>query len=306
MNCEISSKNLFEEEGHGCFPFEYYIDFLEFLRKNDEIIEIITYDDLPWGDDYDCDNAYPKEYKSWKKQVGKGIRDDKKIYVLLQHDVDTMPERTIAIIREEDRFGIPSNIMIFNRRINRQHLKKTDELLYTEYNIDYDYLRRLQNESRFVIGYHSNAYEKALFNKERALKIFEEDIKILRQYFNIRYFSPHGGVRDHNGLTNNSLSIPESLNTTLRWVHNAKTVRFDGNYSDGGLNNPKRDPTKRDLRDFVRTWKRGKRYRVLTHPQYYNTPCKRSPRLTGITWYDNLLDLYMKNRHITAWNDIYL
>ena len=32
---------------------------------------------------------------------------------------------------------------------------------------------------------------------------------------------------------------------------------FDGNYSDGGINSMKRDPAKRDLRDFVKTLKRG-------------------------------------------------
>lgn len=306
INNERYDTNDYHRRGNGYFPLQYYVDFLKFLRENDDIVEIITYDDLPWGDDYDSENAYPRECKNWERELKIGIRDTKKIYVLLQHDVDNAPEKTIAILREEERLGIPSNVMIFNCRVNRRHLAKTGEVLYTEYNIDYNYLRRLQGELGFVIGYHSNAYERALFNREKALRIFEDDIIALRQYFNIKYFSPHGGARDVNGLSNNSLTIPESLRNTPRWISNTRTPRFDGIFSDGGINNPKSDPLKRDMRDFVRTWKRGKRYRILTHPQHYTNFCKPSRRMMGTPWYDSLLDFYTKNMHATAWDTITL
>ena len=291
---------------YGYFPFEYLVDFLKFIRNNGDIIEIITYDDLPWGEDFDSDNNYPQEYKNWKHQLSKRIMDKEKIYVLIQHDVDSSPERTMAILHEEERLGLPSNVMIFNRRINRKHLQKTGKLIYTDYVLDYNYLRQLQDNARFVIAYHSNAFDQALFNKEKALRIFEDDVKALREHFNIRFFSPHGGAPSPEGFSNNILPIPESLKRSLHWVQNKQTVRFDGEYSDGGINSPKRDPSQRDLREFVRKWKRGKRYRVLIHPQYYHTQYRPSPRLAGTPWYEDVLKFYNSKKCGTAWDDIQL
>jgi hypothetical protein len=307
MNSKIVDRKIpIYEDSHGYFPFEYFVDFLKFLRENNDIIKIITYDDLPWDGDYNYVSNYPQEYRNWRNQLKNGIRDDQKIYVLLQHDVDSAPERTMAILREEERLGIPSNVMIFNRRINRRHLQETGELIYTDYKLDYDYLRQLQEKSGFVIGYHSNAFEQVLFEKKRALEIFENDINALRKYFNVRYFSPHGGTRSPEGSSNNILPIPESLKYSIRWIHNRKNVCVDGEYSDGGINSPKRNPAKRDLRDFVRKWERGKRYRILIHPQYYHTPWKLSPRLTGTPWYDNLLNFYASKKNGTAWEGVHL
>lgn len=288
------------------FPLEYFIDFLKFLRKNEATIKILTYDDLPWGRDYDYGNYYPDELNNWREQLRDGTRDNRKIYVLIQHDVDSVAERTMTILREEERLGIPSNVMIFNRRINRWRLQDNGELIYTDYKLDYGYLRRLQEKLGFVIGYHSNAYGQALFNRGKALAIFEEDVKSLRKYFNIRYFSPHGGARSPEGFSNNILQIPDSLKYSLRWVQNRQTVSFDSQYSDGGLNSPQRDPARRDLRDFVRTWKPGKRYRVLIHPEYYHTPCIPSPRMTGTKWYDDLLLFYKSEKKRSVWDDIVL
>jgi len=290
----------------GYFPFEYVVDFLRFLRRHKRVIKIITYADLPWEDDLDYENNYPLELRNWKKNVENGAISSRKIFVLLQHDVDSASERTMALLREEERLVIPSNVMIFNRRINRKHLEATGELLSTDYPLDYEYLCHLQDSKRFVIGYHCNTFERALFDREKAIGIFEEDVRMLRSHFNIRFFSPHGGARSPEGLSNNCLQIPESFKNSLRWVHNKKTVRFDGQYSDGGLNSPQRDPLNRDLRDFVRTWKRGKRYRVLIHPEYYHTPWTPSPQLTGTPWYDDLLNFYSSGRNCSTWNKVRL
>ena len=304
MNQIINSLKKTTKADGGYFPLEYFVDFLRFLRQHNDIFEIITYDDFPWMQDYDYSQNYIKEWKNWKHQLKTGARNKQKIYVLLQHDVDSSPERTLAILQEEERLGIPSNIMIFNRRINRRHLQKTGELLYTEYELNYDYLRHLQDHSKFVIGYHCNAYERAMFDQEKALKVFEEDISNLRQNFNIKYFSPHGGPRGPEGLTNNSLPIPDSLKNSLRWVANSQTARFDKVYSDGGINSLKRNPAERDLRDFVKTWQRGKRYRVLTHPQYYHSPWGKSPRMTGTPWYDDVLAFYASQQPGTVWDKV--
>ena len=304
----INNKKMddFEIAEAGYFPFEYIVDFLKFLRKNDNVIQIITYNDLPWGDDFDYENNYPAELKNWQQQLKSGTRDKNKIYVLIQHDVDSAPERTIALLREEERLGIPSNVMIFNRRVKRRHLQSTGELLYIDYDLDYKYLRDLQYRSGFVIAYHSNAFEQAIFDMNKAARIFEKDISELRKHFDISFFSPHGGARSPEGITNNILPIPDSLRNSLRWVHNRRTVRFDGDYSDGGINSPKRNPEERDLRDFVRMWKRGKRYRVQLHPQYYNTPPKPSPRMSGTLWYNDVLSSYASGSGVSAWDKIKL
>lgn len=301
MNSGISA-----ERNAGYFPFEYFAHFLEFLRARDDIFEFITYNDLPWGDDFDSVNSFPQEHKNWKKQLKSGKRDSRKIYVLLQHDVDSVPERTMDILREEQRLGIRSNVMIFRRRVNRRHLQNTGEILYTEYALDYDYLRRLQDESGFVIAYHCNAYDQSAFDMDKAVSIFEEDVESLRQHLDIQYFSPHGGARGPSGTINTDVPIPRSLQRNLRWVCNTRTVRFDGHYSDGGVNSPKRDPKERDLRDFVSGWKPGRRYRILLHPQYYHTPCQPSPRLTGTRWYDELLEFYASGKPGTGWDDVQL
>jgi len=289
----------------GYFPLEFFVDFLEFLYENREIIEVITYSDLDWGDDFNYEKSYPQEWKNWNRQLKKGVRNPNKIYVLLQHDVDNLPERTLRILREEERLGIPSNVMLFHRRINRRHLQKTGELLYTDYNVDMEGFRRLQDKG-FVFCYHSNAFDRAHFDVDKAMGIFEEDVKALRKHLDIRYFSPHGGPKSPDGKTNNSLQIPMSLRKSIRWVANRMTVRFKASFSDGGPNSPKRDPSKRDLRDFVRTWRPGNRYRVLVHPQYYHSPCGVSRRLAEASWYNDLLEFYNHKHSGSAWDGVKL
>lgn len=294
----------FIEKG-ACFPFSYLVDFLEFLHMHRHIVEIVTYNQFPWGDDYDYTNHYLKEKKAWQAGMKKKEWNPKKIYLIIQHDVDRVPERTIHILREEERLGIPSNVMIFNKRTNRGHFQRTGELVYTDYDLDETYLRYLQDEKGFEIGYHSNAFERAIFNDERAEAIFEEDIAILRQKYNITCFAPHGGARSPEGLTNNSQDVPDSLKHSIRWVNNKHTMRLDGNYSDGGIKNTKRrDPNKRDLRDFMRSWKRGERYRILLHPQYYNNSWFSDNPLKGTAWYDEMVDCYTNQNGKSFWNKV--
>ena len=198
-----------DDRASGYFPFEYFVDFLEFLRANDDVVEIITYDDLPWGDDHDSVNGFPEERARWLRQLERGQRDPRKIYVLIQHDVDTAPERTMAIVREEHRLAIPTNLMVFARRMSRRHMRETGQILYTKYEIDCDYLRRLQDELGFVIGYHSNALDRASFDMAKGQKVFEADVAELRKHFSVRYFSPHGGATGPKGERNSELPVPE-------------------------------------------------------------------------------------------------
>ena len=286
----------------GYFPFGYYEGFLKFLYNNRDCIEIITYDDFLWGEDYNVEENYPDEWRRWKSKT----KGDKKIYVLLQHDVDRLPLLTERAMHAELKYGLKSNIMMFNRRVQRRHLQSTGEVLFDSegYTIDVKSWRPLE-EQGFVFCYHANAFEQSNFDVEKARSIFEKDVSQLREKFNIRYFSPHGGARSSDGKSNNSLEIPDSLKNSIRWVANGHTARFHGSFSDGGINSKSRDPNLRDLRDFVRTWEKGKRYRVLTHPQYYADDYEPSPRLSEAKWYRDMLHSY-GHGDLSCWDDVFL
>ena len=286
------------------FPYQYLLGLLEFLYRNRDLIEIITYNDLPWGSDHDAKNFYNHEYNSWLTQLKNGKLNKNKTYILLQHDVDRLPERTMRVLEDEAKLDIPSNTMIFNKRVNRKHIRETGEMAYAKYDIDFKRYRELQNKQNFVFCYHCNAYEQALFDMEKAQNIFNQDINELRENLKINYFSPHGGVPCPEGKSNSSQEWVTKDN--VRWVHNGRGVRFHGNYSDGGLNNRSRDPNQRDLRDFVRTWQPGKRYRILLHPQYYHSPYAPSEWLSTATWYRKMTEQCASSKAELIWENVEL
>lgn len=287
------------------FPLGYFTDFLEFLAANRERIEVLTYADLDWAGDWDYEHNYPVEWQNWQASLRDGRRDPEKIYVFLQHDVDDAPERTEAVLREEERLGLPSCVMIFNRRLDRRLLQDSGEPREKAYVTDDDYLRHLEKKG-WIIGYHSNAYEQSAFDKEKAEEIFIRDMRELRERFTIEFFCPHGGVRDADGRSNAVLEIPDSLRLSIRWVLNRHTLKFNGVYSDGAINSPRRDATKRDLREFVKTWRPGRRYRILTHPQYYHTTFGATQALAGVEWYEAMLDSYRDASTPGAWTGVSL
>jgi len=289
-------------EGTAPFPFRFYVEFLEFLAAHPDI-QIITYADLPWGGDFDAARGYPREKARWQRKLRLKLLSPKKIYVLVQNDVDTHPQRTEAVLRHHERTGIPANVMIFNRRVDRRHLVRTGELSLTPYELDDDYLRSLERKG-FVFGYHMNAHERALFDMEKAQEIFSEDIVALRERFNIRFVTAHGGAPSPSGKNNRDVPMPAQYRNDMRWVHNGFSPFFKSTYSDGGLNSPLRDPTKRDLRDFVKSWKRGHRYRVLLHPQYYAEDINPSARLLLAQWYKDLLAHYSAPGAASVWKAI--
>lgn len=298
-------QDLLTENRSAYIPLSFYIDFLAFLDTHRDLIEVITYDDLEWGDERDPASCYAEEWKRWREALKDGRRDPQKIYVLLQHDVDSAPERTMNMLRWEDKYGIPSVSMIFNKRINRRLLQHRDRLQITDYALDIELMRDLECR-RFQIGYHCNAFERAHFDEARAVEVMREDIESLSQTFDIRIMSAHGGAPGPDGHNNRDLPFPADLAKRVRWVHNGHTPIFNANYSDGGINSPKRDPAKRDLRDFVRSWQPGNRYRILTHPQYYNDPCNISPRLAEAEWYEEVKAAYERAEPGNAWANVSL
>lgn len=280
-----------ELEKNGYIPFGYHTDFIDLLADNPDIFQVITYEDLKWQDSNTSESYYLAEKRAWDNAMRSGELDDSKIYVLIQHDVDSQPMRTINLLKYESKRSIPTNVMIFNRRVNRRHYISSGEVEFTDYPLDFDFLKKLQCQG-FLIGYHMNAYEQAGYDKILAKDFFLSDINALNDNnFGIKFFSAHGGAPGPNNINNRDIDL-EGLDGELIWVHNGKTPIFDDNYSDGGLNSLLRDPVKRDLRDFVKKWKPGNRYRVLTHPQYYHHNVKCSQRMSEASWYRDILQAY--------------
>ncbi|GFO80481.1 MAG: hypothetical protein A49_01080 [Methyloceanibacter sp.] len=286
------------------FPQRYVTDFFGFLDDHKEDIDVITYADLPWGDDWNFADNYPGERDAWRAQLATGERDPHKAYVLLQYDVDSFPERTMDLLRQPAHLTCPANVMIFNKRIDRRRLKSMGELAYTEYTLDESLMRTLSKQG-FVVGYHTNAYEQGLFDTNRALEIFDRDVRQLSERFKIEFFSAHGGVPGPEGENNCNLPFHPDWRHRLRWVHNGHTLHFDGQFSDGGHNSTKRNPINRDFRDFVRTFKPGNRYRILLHPQYYSDNPLPSRRYGGTPWYDDLMEEYASGSG-SLWEDVAL
>jgi hypothetical protein len=275
--------------GGAYIPLTYLVGFLHWLAARKDYIQVITYDDLPWASDFDYTNNYPLEARRWRDHMRKGMTySSDHIYVLLQHDIDSRPHRAMSLLKHEKALGIRSNIMVFNRRHDRKLLRRAGQIRLTDYPVDWYYLKELHDVYGFVVGYHTNAMEQAGWDLHHAQQRFRSDLEQLRTWFSVNYFSPHGGVRGPGGENNNDIELPADLERDVRWVHNKHTVRFDANYSDGGINNPKRNIAERDLRDFVRSWRAGGRYRVLTHPQYYDENATQAANLSHAPWYREL------------------
>ena len=93
------------------FPLRWYEEFLNLIvRRN---IQIITYQDLfGESDDWEYVSNYSREFGAWKEQV----RDPQQRYLLLQHDVDDVPEFTKRMVAMEAFYGIRSNVFMFRDR----------------------------------------------------------------------------------------------------------------------------------------------------------------------------------------------
>ena len=283
------------------FPIDLLGDLMRIVGANKDKINVLTYHNLDWGGDWDYSNHYAGELKAWKSSLKNGRQDPNKIHVFLQHDVDNCPDRTMDLLAIQERCGVPSNVMIFNHKIDRKHLAKTGDAIPSIYPIDHSRLSELESRG-FVIGYHSNAYEQSEFDKAKAEAIFVQDVEEMRKKYNVQVFCPHGGARDPDGFSNAAIDLPAELRNSIRWVLNKHTIRLDGRYSDGAIQGAARDPENRDLRSHVLSWKPGKRYRILVHPQYYGSTYTPSNRLLEhASWYSELLDCYRKGCGMSQW-----
>jgi hypothetical protein len=273
--------------GGPLFPLAYYTGFLDLLASAPQV-EVITYADLSWEGDEDYEGNYPDEFARWQQWLAADPERTQRIYVILQHDVDWAPERTMTVLEAEAERGLRSTAMIFPELVDRRKLGADRVIELLPYDIDHDRLSALEREHGFGVGYHCNAYERAGWDMERAVRQFRVDVEHLRERYDIQVFSPHGGVPGPDSTNNNAVHPPPELRPAVRWVANRHTLRVARSYSDGGILDPKRDIEGRDLRAFVRTWQAGKRYRVLTHPQYYGEDAEPSESLMRAEWYRSL------------------
>ena len=284
----ITDDNDLDTKSGAYFPLVYLTQLYDFLNAKKDLYNIINYDDLKW-EESDESKHYDREWENWKQHVSSNHQMQHKIHILIQYDVDSFAWRTNQLLKHPSHKGIKANVMIFKDRINRLKLQHLHEVAFTKYDIDIDFLKANQNKE-VLVGYHTNAYEKSNHEMYLAQNIFEQDIEALREHFEIRYFSAHGGIPDKNGVNNNQIKLSNLKNLNIKRVHNGGGPRFHGVYSDGGHFSERLNPEERDLRDFFKTMQSGHRYRILIHPQYYCNDFEVSPRYSGTEWYDKMLN----------------
>lgn len=278
------------KEPRCCFPLLWYKRFLEEIRQRN--IEILTYDDLlADSNDRDYKNCYRREFQRWHRRIHPGRilrrikRKEDRAFLLIQHDVDSLPLFTKRMVALEAEYGVHSNIFIFRERYARPSTRGP-------YELDHKFFQQAERAG-FVVGYHQNALQLAGFDLERATKRFYDDVMYLRDHFAIKYFCPHGGENrsvDGRILHNADVPIPQELKNAIQWVSNRYGLRFSGRWSDGGLRSVRDIKRLRGfdiIEEFVKKMEAGKRYFLLIHPQLwgYNVNMNYNPLLAEQPWY---------------------
>lgn len=282
------TRTLAESKG-AYLPLSFFRGFIRFVSENRDKIEVITYDHMRWeAESLNGQLRFPQEWKLWSEIDRPRLEREKKIQLLIQHDVDSYPARTNTALAIEVEFGVVSSSMIFNKRIDRKRLAKAAEVHITDYDVDHGLLKEI-SKLGFCVGYHSNAMERAGYDQVKAQRVLMEDVAELRRVHEIRYFSAHGGARSPTGLKNRDLDHGFTRELGLRYVHNGGGPKFTEGFSDGALNSSKIPADERDVRDFVKKMRPGGRYRILLHPQYYAAGFQVSDTLSTAGWYRRLL-----------------
>lgn len=273
---------------YGCvFPLGWYESLLQEIQQRG--IVALTYSDLfAHSDDRDWENCYEREFKHWHEH----IRDPQATYLLIQHDVDFVPDFTKRMVALEALYGIRSSIFVFNRFVDE--IPADSPYDDSPYVVDHEFFTAMQQRG-FVIGYHQNALSVTK-NLEDATQQFANDVMALREHYDIRYFCPHGGRAveiDGRRLHNFDVPVPDVLRDSLRWVYNRYALRYSGRFSDGGLRrvNDPQHLQRLNLAGFLNALEPGRRYFALIHPQLwgYNINRAYNPALSEQQWYQQKL-----------------
>ena len=200
--------------------------------------------------------------------------------VLLQHDADHTPYKTVDLMEYERSLGIRSSSYFFYE----QNLSNR----YEPYTLDIKRLKSLQ-DSGFEIGYHLNAYELAGYDLDKVFDLIERDLDFLQQHFRITSFVPHGGVPGPFGINNQM--IPHSgVLRQYQWPNHHRGLKHNYYWSDGSI----ASELVQDPREMVRKLGRGQRMVFLMHPQYYGdelSPHYEKLPLAKERWWRKLWDL---------------
>lgn len=182
--------------------------------------------------------------------------------VIMQHDADRQPYKTIEMMQREAALGVVSSNYFFRKR------NVWDDDLES-YDLDTDVFAELERAG-FEIGYHLNAYELAGYDLAEARRIVQEDVAWFKDAVNLRSYVPHGGVPGPQGLDNHHFPQEAPLDG-LMWAHNGCGPLKDDSWSDGNIG----FESVVDPRSVAKTAPDGARIHFLMHPQYYGT--KLSP-----------------------------
>lgn len=181
--------------------------------------------------------------------------------VVLHHDADRQPYKTVDMMRLEARLGVVSSSYFFVKRCPRW---VNDEELYE---LDFDQLNELQQKG-FEIGYHANAMEQAGYDRAGAVVIADRDIAFLRQHgLKLRSFVPHGGQAGPGGLNNDHAPYAGQL-AELIYAYNGRGFVNDVTWSDGYAEGESAAELV-DPRETASALTGRRRGHFLMHPQYY-------------------------------------
>lgn len=192
----------------------------------------------------------------WANPKPKRINSKRPPVVILSHDADHQPYKTLDMMEFERRLGVVSSAFFFYE----QNLKGNE---YDPYTLDLDKLKSLER-SGFEIGYHLNAYELADYNLDKAFEIINRDIAWFEQHFKLRSFVPHGGVPGDNNLNNDHIPY-QGILRNYTWCYNGLGQGRDLMWTDGYC----RYQQLRDPREVAKAIEPGDRAVFLMHPQYY-------------------------------------
>jgi hypothetical protein len=211
---------------------------------------------------------------------------DLELPFILRHDVEWDLKRTLAIVEIEKRHGMRSSLYF-----------RVDTKVY-----DLPTMRRLQDDG-FEIGYHYNTLDRCRGDFSRAITLFEQDIKRLRDAgLKIDTVIPHGDPRvKKGGYTTNEDIIAKDpelpARTGLLDINAGIAARFPGHkyVRDLGIR-WNAAGSGRELIAFIRE-KRWPAIYMLTHPDYWSASFLRA---VGLQFAARALRGFGLNRKIAA------
>ncbi len=188
-----------------------------------------------------------------------GWRNPRTPSVVLHHDADRQPYKTVDLMRLEQRLGVVSSSYFFVRRCARWPGD------IEPYEVDFAALRELEKEG-FEIGYHLNAGEQVGYDWARTAEVVEVDVAVFRREVNLRTYVPHGGAPGAGGLNNEHTPRTGSLNALVSAYNRGfvNDVAWSDGYAEGETGLRLVDPI-----TVARRLRGRMRGHFLLHPQYY-------------------------------------